>query len=86
MRRKIFATYDAVNNRACLKLSAIDQDVFSRTAPATIYPLKNKWGKQGWTIIEMKGIKKKLLSELLARAYCTVAPARLAVVVEGAIR
>ncbi|MBC6489542.1 MmcQ/YjbR family DNA-binding protein [Flavihumibacter stibioxidans] len=50
VKKKIFATYDTKNKRACIKLSEIDQDVFSSADRAVIYPVNNKWGKQGWTI------------------------------------
>jgi hypothetical protein len=42
-----------------------------------IYPVDNKWGKQGWTLIEMKKVKKDLFTEALTKAYCEVAPKTL---------
>jgi predicted DNA-binding protein (MmcQ/YjbR family) len=57
VKKKIFATYDDKNKRACIKLSEIDQDVFSSADRTIIYPVDNKWGKQGWTLIEMKKIE-----------------------------
>ena len=77
VKKKIFATYDAKNKRACVKLSLTDQDLFS-VADKSIYPLANKWGQQGWTIIEMKTISKALFTAALTMAYCEVAPAKLA--------
>lgn len=77
VKKKIFATYDDNNKIACIKLSEIDQDVFSSADRATIYPIANKWGKQGWTIIEMRKVKKDLLIDALTTAYCEVAPKRL---------
>jgi predicted DNA-binding protein (MmcQ/YjbR family) len=78
VKKKIFATYDAKNKRACIKLSEIDQDVFSNGAKASIYPLANKWGKQGWTIIELKTVRIDLFTDALTTAYCEVAPKKLA--------
>ncbi len=78
VKKKIFATWDEKQNRACLKLSAIDQDVFSSADNSIIYPLNNKWGKQGWTIIEMKKVHKDMFADALTTAYCEVAPAALA--------
>jgi predicted DNA-binding protein (MmcQ/YjbR family) len=83
VRKKIFATYDAGNNRASLKLSEMDQDIFSTADKAAIYPVPNKWGKQGWTLVELKKVKKKLFQQVLMTAYCTVAPAKLAERVAG---
>jgi predicted DNA-binding protein (MmcQ/YjbR family) len=54
IKKKIFATYDAVKNRACIKLSETDQDIFTSSNKAVIFPVDNKWGKQGWTLIELK--------------------------------
>lgn len=78
VKKKIFATYDAVKNRACIKLSETDQDIFTSSNKAVIFPLDNKWGKQGWTLIELSKVKKELFSATLTAAYCEVAPAKLA--------
>lgn len=78
VKKKIFATYDNKNKRACIKLSEIDQDVFASADKGTIYPVDNKWGKQGWTIIEMKKVNKDLFTDVLTTAYCKVAPKKLA--------
>ena len=71
--KKIFASLDVPNNRACVKLSAADQDVFGLADSTMIYPVPNKWGKQGWTFIELTTIKKKLLTEILTAAHDEVA-------------
>lgn len=78
VKNKIFATYDEKNKRLCIKLSEIDQHVFSSADKTIIYPLNNKWGKQGWTLIEMKKVKKDIVTDALTTAYCEVAPKKLA--------
>lgn len=78
VKKKIFATYDAVNNRACIKLSEIDQDVFSSAGSEIIFPVNNKWAKQGWTLIEMSKVREDLFIDALTSAYCEVAPKKLA--------
>lgn len=75
--KKIFATYDDANKTVVLKLSEIQQDIFSKTDKAAIYPVPNKWGKQGWTVIELKKVNKELLVDALTTAYCEVAPKKL---------
>lgn len=75
--KKIFATLDEKNKRACLKLSEIDQDVFSAFDKKIIYPVPNKWGKQGWTFVQLDSVSKEILIDALATAYCEVAPKRL---------
>jgi predicted DNA-binding protein (MmcQ/YjbR family) len=74
VKKKIFATYDKAHHRACIKLSEIDQDVYSASNRQIIYPVDNKWGKQGWTLIEMNEVHKDLFSDALTTAYCAVAP------------
>lgn len=78
VKKKIFATYDDVKKRACIKLSAIDQSVFAAADKTIIFPVDNKWGKQGWTLIEMTKVKKELFVDALTTAYCEVAPKKLA--------
>jgi len=77
VKKKIFATYDEKANQACLKLSEIDQNVFSIASKSSIYPVANKWGKQGWTIVEMNSVNEELFSDALKTAYCEVAPKKL---------
>jgi len=78
VKKKIFATYDGVKKRACIKLSEIDQNVFSSSDRTIIFPVDNKWGKQGWTLIEMSKVRKELFVDAVTTAYCEVAPKKLA--------
>lgn|SRR5690606_24068232 len=75
VRKKIFATYDEKNKMTSIKLSETDQDVFS--SADTIFPVANKWGKQGWTLIDMNKVHKDLFVDALTTAYCEVAPKKL---------
>lgn len=77
IKKKIFATYDSSSHRVTIKLSEVDQEDFSSSSP-NIYPVNNKWGKQGWTFIELPDITQDLLASLLITAYCEVAPKKLA--------
>lgn len=77
VRKKIFVTYDDSLNRACLKLSEADQDLFSVFDKSVIFPVPNKWGKQGWTFIDLKKIPKETFVDALKMAYCQVAPKKL---------
>jgi hypothetical protein len=81
VRKKIFATYDPGLRRACLKLNETDQDVFSTVSGGAIYPVPNKWGKQGWTFIQLDLVKKEIMEDALTTAYCSVAPGKLAATV-----
>lgn len=69
INKKIFATLDTANQRACIKLSPVDQSVFCAFGKAIIYPVNNKWGQQGWTLVELTIIKKNMLKDITATAY-----------------
>jgi predicted DNA-binding protein (MmcQ/YjbR family) len=74
IRKKIFATLSVAGNSVTLKLSEIDQSVFCSFDRTIIYPATGAWGKQGWTIIDLKKIRKNMLKDALATAYFEVAP------------
>lgn len=78
VKKKIFATYDDIKKRACIKLSEIDQNIYSISNKTIIFPVENKWGKQGWTFVEMSKVKKDIFIDALTTAYCEVAPKKLA--------
>jgi predicted DNA-binding protein (MmcQ/YjbR family) len=73
LKKKIFATYDAKKNRACLKLSLKDQDLFSVYDKNIIYPVPNSWGKQGWTFVELKNVPANMFADALKAAYTEIA-------------
>tara|TARA_Y100000814_G_scaffold273689_1_gene231932 strand:+ start:184 stop:522 length:339 start_codon:yes stop_codon:yes gene_type:complete len=76
VKNKIFATYDEKNNRVTVKLSECEQDNFS-SLDSQIYLVDNKWGKQGWTFIDLSEVNQDLLTKILIVAYCEVAPRKL---------
>ncbi len=73
IKGKIFATYDKKKNQACVKLSLVDQDLFSLADKTIIFPVPNKWGKQGWTFINLEKIGLEMFTEILKTAYAEVA-------------
>lgn len=74
VKGKIFVTFDASKNRATVKLSAVEQDVFCTSNNGLVYPVDNAWGKQGWTLVEISKLKKGMLEAVVKSAYCSVAP------------
>jgi hypothetical protein len=78
VKRKIFLTYDAFRGKACVKLSEKEQDIFVIADRKSIYPVPNKWGKQGWTMIELENVNRDLFAEAVLVAYLEVAPKNLA--------
>ncbi len=77
VKKKIFVTLNEKEKRACVKLSEIDQSTFCSFNKNIIYPVPNKWGKQGWTNINLQLIEKEMLTDAITTAYCTVAPKTL---------
>jgi hypothetical protein len=69
---RIFATLWVPEQRAMVKLSPIDQSVFSAFNPAVIYPVPNKWGLQGCTFFELKEVRRDMLEDALTTAWQTV--------------
>lgn len=67
--KRIFATLHEESATANLKLSPVDQSVFSDFGKNAVYPVPNKWGLQGWTTFELKKVPKELLRDALDTAY-----------------
>lgn len=68
-KKRIFASLSEAENIATVKLSEIDQSVFCEYDETIVYPVPNKWGKQGWTHINLKKVSKSMLKDLLTTAY-----------------
>lgn len=71
-KKKIFATLDVKEKRSVLKLSPEDQSVFCDYDSSVFYPVPNKWGKQGWTIMELKKVRKDMCKDAVGQAYGSV--------------
>ncbi|TNE74537.1 MmcQ/YjbR family DNA-binding protein [bacterium] len=82
VRKKIFATYDAHNHKASVKFSEINQDLFCAEPNGAIYPVPNKWGLLGWTILDLNVLETKVFEQALKTAFCDVAPKKLTELVE----
>ena len=77
IRNRIFAVLHADKNCMVIKLSVPDQSVFCAFDETVIYPVFGGWGRQGWTMINLKRVKKAMLLDALTTAWKTVAPPRL---------
>ena len=69
IKKKIFAAFDEKNNQAVLKLNEIDQSVFCSSSEKIFYEIPNKWGKQGWTIVELSRVRPEMFEDALIRSY-----------------
>lgn len=70
--KRTYATLWVPEQRAMVKLTPIDQSVFSAFNPEVIYPVPNKWGLQGCTFFELKEARLDMLQDALTTAYETV--------------
>ena len=77
VKKKIFATSNSEGTVLTVKLSPVDQNVFSLDREK-IHPVENKWGLQGWTVAYPEKLAPEQLTDLLTTAYCEVAPKTLA--------
>jgi predicted DNA-binding protein (MmcQ/YjbR family) len=77
VNKKIFATLDSKAGKAVIKLSEVEQSVFCGYDRTVMYPVNGGWGKQGWTIIDLKAVSHDILSDALTTSYCNVAPLKL---------
>lgn len=69
-KKKIFMTMNVKAQTAVLNLSPEDQSVFS--LDEAISPVPNKWGLQGWTMVNLKKVKKALFKDALNQAYLRI--------------
>ena len=72
VNKKIVATLDVKAKHVVVKLSEIEQSVFSAYDKTVIYPANGAWGKQGWTVIELDKVKKEVLKDALQTSYNNV--------------
>lgn len=77
VRKKIFATMAPEKGEVVLKLPPLEQAVFSDASGGAIFPVENRWGQQGWTMVLLKRVDGDLLKDALVCGYCNVAPKAL---------
>src|SRR5688500_19894521 len=77
IKNKVFAVLHQDKSSMVVKLSVIDQSVFCAYDNTIIYPVAGGWGRQGWTMISLKKVKKSMLLNAFTTACNTVAPSKL---------
>lgn len=77
VNQKIFATLDEKAARAVVKLTDVEQSVFCGYDHTIMQPVNGGWGKQGWTVINLKTVSPEILRDALTTSYCNVAPVHL---------
>ena len=76
INKKIFITLDSKRQIVTVKLTAKSQDLFSLFDPKIVYPVPNKLGLQGWTIVELNLIELDFLKEIIEEAFQTVSKSK----------
>ena len=79
VKKKIFATLSEKDMTVSLKLSLAEQSVFCAFDKSVIYPVPGGWGKMGYTLVNLKKVRKTMFRDALTVAWCNVAPQKLAV-------
>lgn len=80
VRGKIFATLGGggMTDRAVVKLSVPQQEMFLRVDEQVFAPASGAWGRKGWTWLHLREAQESLVRDALATAWRNVAPKRLA--------
>ena len=60
-KKHVFATLWPIENRMMVKLTPVDQSVFHAFDPAIFYPVPNKWGLKGATLVELAKVRRDML-------------------------
>ena len=58
VKKKIFATLSEKDHTLSLKLTLVDQSVFCAFDPSVIYPVPGGWGRMGFTMVNLKKVRK----------------------------
>jgi hypothetical protein len=72
VKDRIFSTLWIHDNKMMVKLSLIDQSVFSAFDSSVIYPVPNKYGPMGYTLFELATVRPEMLEDALKTAYQSI--------------
>jgi len=67
--KRIFSTLWIPERRMMVSLSPIDQSVFHSFNPTIFYPVPNKWGLKGATLVELDKVREDMLRDALTLAW-----------------
>jgi predicted DNA-binding protein (MmcQ/YjbR family) len=74
VKKKIFATMWPLEKRMVLKLTVVEQSVFTDMDKTIFSPVNGTWGKQGYTNVDLAKVKKAIFVEAIRMAWTGVAP------------
>lgn len=77
VKKKIFSSLHEKKKLMMVKLSLVDQSVFCAFDKNVIFPVPGGWGRQGATFINLREVKRSMLTDALKAAWINVAPVTL---------
>ena len=77
VRNKIFAGFTA-EGLGYVKLTADEQEMLCAAEPLIMSPIKDGWGRQGWTVVDQSAADAGLVRSVLGIAWRNVAPKSIA--------
>ncbi len=72
IKRRMFATYLAVDNTANIFLTPKEQKTFCKMDKKNIFPVANKWGEKGATTFILNNVDPSIVREALHSAYSDI--------------
>jgi len=76
-KRRIFTTLWPETTSANFKFEPAEQAAFCKEDPKSFYPVEGGWGRQGWTTVNLKKVKKGMLIDAINSAWYEAAPPKL---------
>lgn len=67
--KKIFSTLWMHENKMMVKLPLIQQSIFHSFDPTIFYPVPNKYGDRGATLVELSKVSPEMLQDALNIAH-----------------
>lgn len=74
--KKTFATVDEATMKASLKLTDAEQSVYCQMQPVIATAASGAWGKQGWTVFDLKKTSAAIIRETIRQAHKNVQPVK----------
>jgi len=75
---KIFATLGGAAGRPVVKLTTEEQELLTAVAPKVFAPVDGRWGRFGWTHLELSALDEATAEDALSRSWRNVTAGRKA--------
>ncbi len=73
---KIFATLGGASGRPVVKLTLEEQDLLTTAAPTIFSPAEGRWGRFGWTHLNLSELDEATAEDALSRSSRNVTAGR----------